>query len=429
MTLDPQPPSLAAAAPNPRLAHLAPLLARTCEGLVPAHDLSEACDGMLALLVEASGATRASLMTLNPLTGRLNVAAAIGLDPQYIGNDVPRRSRSISEWVMRNWRALRFDGQVRDRRFDGVEHGANIQSALSIPLTTASEIVGVLNLARTGPAARFTEADLSALQGCLRPVAEAIVRLQRAARAERCLQSLEGFLDSPRRTLVTVKPFHVGDYEFSYARRTGMTSGGEICERVSDDNGTCSIMVAETLGREAAGAATASFLQGVFVACANPERSAAGLMARLNVAYHARIGEDVDAAVWLAQVGRNGEISSCNAGYPAPFWVPVDGSEVHRLDADTGQVGPGEHRRYRQERFRLLPGDLLVSVGEGVLSARDGTDLPFGAERLIELLLEQRHRPLEMLTVAVCDALREHGGREQPTRDCTVFAMRYSPAR
>jgi serine phosphatase RsbU (regulator of sigma subunit) len=76
--------------------------------------------------------------------------------------------------------------------------------------------------------------------------------------------------------------------------------------------------------------------------------------------------------------------------------------------------------------LRLLPGDVVVAVSDGLLQAQDATGQPFGFERLSELLSEQRRQPLDRMVETICRAALDFTGHPRPPDDVLVFALRYS---
>jgi hypothetical protein len=399
----------------------------TCDRIRPVPGLRGSCAEVLELLVSATGAPRASLLVLNPDTGRLNMAAAVGLPEELVGRDMPPRPRSISEWVFRNRLAVLLNGEVKDERFEGTSAKAGTQSSICLPIETPTGPLGVLNLARHAPAAPFTQEDLAVIGEGLRSVAANVRHAWRAERAERSLRRLEAADGAPGRTMIPAGLLEVRNYQIALARRPGWNLGGDLCDRVPHGTGGNTLMVADVSGGGASAALTAGFAQGLFVGSASPERSAAGLVAQLNVALHSRAMDGRYIALWVGQLMRNGEVASCTAGYPPPFWVPADGSPTVRLDRGGPLAGAFPEARYEEERVRLLAGDLIVAVSDGLLGERDATDQAFGAERLSELLQDLRRQPLDRLAYDVCEAARAFSGRTTPIDDFVVLGIRYRP--
>jgi sigma-B regulation protein RsbU (phosphoserine phosphatase) len=168
-------------------------------------------------------------------------------------------------------------------------------------------------------------------------------------------------------------------------------------------------------------------VQGLFVTLASPERSAAGIAARLGAEVHQRLGPRCATAAWIAQLSTRGELSYCNAGHSWPLWVPADGSVITRLDCGGPLLGALPAARYEEERLRLLPGDVLLLASDGVLGARGATDRPFGVERLAETATSLRGLPLARLAEGVLEAVVEYSARPVPTDDLTALALRFHP--
>jgi hypothetical protein len=401
-------------------------LREACASLCPEPRL-EATPELLAPLVEWTGAARGSILALNPATGRLMIVAALGLPENLLGQEMAPRPRSISEWVFRNRRGLILNGEVRDQRFEGSAASDRIESALSLPLIAADVPIGVLNLARVSPAPAFAEAVLPALEPHLVPVAEALIRLlltRGTLRAGARLASCSTGSGSP---LLPPGRSEPRCYELALTHRAAAVPAGDLCERVAHAGGDQSLLVLDPPGLGGIAAATAAFLQGAFVTLAAPERSAAGMAARLSAEIHQRLGPERATAAWVAQLTTRGDLSYCNAGHAWPLWLPADGGEVCRLGSGGPPLGALPAARYEEESLRLLPGDVVLIVSNGLLGARGPTDQPFGSERLAELLVSLRAIPLERLIESVLDAAVEYSGRPVPTDDLTVLALRYRP--
>jgi sigma-B regulation protein RsbU (phosphoserine phosphatase) len=107
--------------------------------------------------------------------------------------------------------------------------------------------------------------------------------------------------------------------------------------------------------------------------------------------------------------------------------VPSDDSPVVRLVSGGPAIGSAAFARWEVEHVRLLAGDIVVAASDGVLMAQNVTGQPFGDERLIETVCEFRRHPLDVLVNEVVRTVRSWTGREQPTDDLSVLAVRYRP--
>ena len=397
-----------------------------CDHVLPAVDLGALGDHLLGPLVSATGASRASLMMLNDETGRLRVAASVGIPAEYVGHDIPWRPGSISQWVLRERRTAVLNGEVTH---DGLRGSAesHIESAICLPLEINGAVIGVLNLARNAPASRFRDEDRAAIEAILPMLAAALRRVSRARRGEDLVEQLDKSAGLEARTLLSRGLHELRGWEIGFARVTCPLHGGDVCERVTHAGGVHSLLAVDVAGHGVEAALTAAFVHGLFTASAAPERSTSGLVARVNSEVFQRQAGLGLVALWSAQFSAGGQVTSCTAGYPAPLWIPADGSPAVRLSSGGPMAGTVAQARWDEETVRLLPGDLLVVTSDGIPQAVRGTGNMFGDERLAELASERRRQPVMDIAGAVLQAVQEWTGRSLPLDDLAILVIRYSP--
>ena len=393
--------------------------------VVPTLDLRDIGAQLLAPVVHATSATRASLMIINPATGRLMLAAGLGIRPELIGRDAEWRPNSISEWVYRKRQGLVLNGKVETDALQGLPD-ANLETSMCIPVESTHGVIGVLNLARSGTTP-FHEAEMNELISILPPVAAAIERACDANRALHFAAQLSANSGLLGRTLMPLGLTEAHQYQFAFNRAASAGEGGDVVERVPHANGAHSLLVADVEGDGVEAAITASFVHGLFAASAAPDRSAAAIVGRVNSDLHQRCAGRVSAALWVAQLSSTGQLVSCNAGYPRPLWIPADDSHFMRLGTGGTVAGYSAQPAYEEEQVRLLPGDLLVVVSDGVLTSRNVMGQPFGEERVAEIATEMRRHPLDSLVNAILEGVQAYSGRQTPTDDLSVLAVRFAP--
>jgi hypothetical protein len=417
-------------APTPGATRLPPALAAELfeESLhaVPTIDLRDIGARLLAPLVHATGARRASLMLVNPETGKLRIVAGLGLNAELIGRDVDWRPNSISEWVFRKRRGLVLNGAIKQEGLVGTAEGV-IDTAMCVPLENEEYMLGVLNVASTGTAPAFTEADLAALHAMLPPVAAAIERALHANLCSRNTDRLMAATGLKDRTLLAPGRYEGRNYEMGFARLSSAYDGGTVCERVPLANGGQVLLALYPRVAGVDALLSAAFAQGVFAGLAATERSAAAVAARLNTELCARLGDRGEMGAWIGQLSPSGQLTSCTAGYSAPLWVPADDSPVTHLGTGGPMVGAAARALFEEEQVRLLPGDMVVIVSSGVLGARNVTGQPFGPERLYECIAERRRQELDTLAEGIVHAVVSWTGRPVPTDDLSVLAVRFAP--
>ena len=393
---------------------------------VPTIDLRDIGARLLAPLVHATGARRASLMLVNPDTGKLRIVAGMGLNAELIGRDVDWRPSSIAEWVFRKRQGLVLNGTVRQEGLVGTGEGI-IDSAICVPLESDEFALGVVNVASTGTGPAFSEADMKAIRAMLPPVGAAIERALHANVCSRNTRQIETAKGLKGRTLLAPGRYEARNYELGFSRLSSAHEGGAICERVPLASGGHVLMAIDPRATGVDALLSAAFAQGVFAASASTERSAAGVASRMNAELCARLAGQGEMGAWIGLLSPNGQLTSCTAGYAAPLWVPADDSPVTHLGSGGPMIGAESRARWDEEQVRLLPGDMVIAVSSGVLGARNVTGQPFGPARLAECVAEHRRQPLDSLSEGIVHAVVSWTGRPVPTDDLSVLTVRFAP--
>lgn len=397
-------------------------LANLCARQLPDPDLRRLARVVLERVTRDHDSARGSVLVLDPASGRLRIEAVVGLPQDLIGADASRPG-SISEYVLREGRGVVLQGRVHDARFQGLGERSP-DSSLCVPLLGPDGPIGVLNLARPGSASAFVEMDLGRVMVALEPVSASLERLRRLEHGARALADLERLERDRPRPIANVQPIELPQYAIGAAHRASPSRAADLCARVSHRDGTHTLLALDVPGAGAGAAVAAGFVEGVFRAVAAPQRSAAGIAAQIGSWVADRFGR-LAVSLWIAQLGRNGNVSSCVAGMASPFLIPSDGGSVLRLERGAPPAGALERPTFEEEVLRLLPGDTLVVLTDGVLLEANAQGEPFGETRAAETLHEFRSLPPDGLTAATIEQARRHAGRALPVDDHLALAVRF----
>ena len=331
--------------------------------------------------------------------------------------------RRISDWVLRERRPLLLNGVVKDQRFDG-SAPEEVESALCLPLLARGGAIGVLNLARSGDAGRFEPVDLATAEHLGRSLSGALEEVLERQIAEWGWQGLRAAPRATRRIMPGL--FQSLRYQVALAHFASPLEGGDVSERVAHGDGSQTVMTADVTGQGAEALAAGALAQGLFLALAEVGRAPAVIATRMNVELCRRLGKGGAVTLWIATLSSNGALVSCTAGFPPPFCVPMESDDVRLLEAGGPLAGVVPDAEYHEQTLRLLPGDAVLAVSDGVLRARDATGQEFGPARAEEIAIEQRRQPLDRLAEAICRGAQEHMASSLPVDDLAVFAVRYS---
>lgn len=120
--------------------------------------------------------------------------------------------------------------------------------------------------------------------------------------------------------------------------------------------------------------------------------------------------------------GRSRRITYSNAGHLPPVVVGEDGS-LRRLVAGGMPIGLFDNLAFDEAGAELNPGDIFVAYSDGVTEPENEFG-EFGEHRLLELVREHRHGPLERVAEVVLAAVSDWIGSAEQPDDVTLVLAR-----
>jgi sigma-B regulation protein RsbU (phosphoserine phosphatase) len=120
--------------------------------------------------------------------------------------------------------------------------------------------------------------------------------------------------------------------------------------------------------------------------------------------------------------GATRRLHYANGGHLPPILISEDGSS-QLLSCGGTVVGLFDNLSFPEATVQLRPGDMLVAYTDGVTEPENDYG-EFGEERLIQLVRENRHLPLERITDIVITAVADWIGDNEQPDDVTVVLAR-----
>jgi len=120
--------------------------------------------------------------------------------------------------------------------------------------------------------------------------------------------------------------------------------------------------------------------------------------------------------------GAEQSLTYCNAGHLPPLLVGNDGN-VRKLDVNGMVVGLFDGIAWDESSIHLEPGDIFVAFSDGVTEPENEFG-EFGEERLIEVIRENRHLPLDRISESVITAVMDWIGANEQPDDVTLVLAR-----
>jgi sigma-B regulation protein RsbU (phosphoserine phosphatase) len=382
--------------------------------------LSELFKLIMNLSVEAVGATRGVLMTLEGT--ELVVRSALG-EGFRISNTV--RDRVIKEKTSLLVRDARLDEAFADRMSIVQQQ---IRSMLAVPLQTDDRVIGLIYLDSPHFIKEFTKDDLSLLTVMANVAAIRIehTRLAEVEQAERIhAKQLEQAAEI-QRGLLPVQAPNVPGVDLAGYNAACHTVGGDYYDFLVYPDGRVGLLVGDVAGKGMPAALLMSSLQARVQVLFDDPTDLAALVTRLNRIITSNCPSNRFITFFIGILDPStGELTYVNAGHNPPLVAHADGS-VEKLDGTGLILGILAVATYTQETCTLAPGDALLLFSDGVSEpVRPDSDEEFGEDRLAQNFAKLRNEDAQSIVDAINEQVREFtGGMPLPDDITLVVAKR-----
>jgi phosphoserine phosphatase RsbU/P len=392
-------------------------LVRAGRELAARRPLPELFGVILNLSIEAVGARRGVLMTLEK--GQLVAQAQRG--------ENFRISTAVRDRVLDAKTSLLVRDAQRDealrQRFSIVEH--SVRTLMAVPLQTDNQVIGLIYVDSPQFAREFTSDDLNLLTVMANVAAIRIERdrLAEIEQAEKLMANeLEQAAEIQRQFLPSVAP-QVPGLELAGYNAACRTVGGDYYDFLAYPDGRVGIVIADVAGKGMPAALLMTSLQAKVQALAETPIEPAAAVARLNRSLLTTCPRNRFVTLFFSVADpRTGEIAFCNGGHNPPLLVRASG-EIVRLEGGGPVLGILPAMTFSEHRERLAPGDMVVLYSDGVTEACNPQGEDF-EDSLFHLAPELRGRSAADAVRAVHEAVRDWIAGQPPADDVTVVILR-----
>jgi serine phosphatase RsbU (regulator of sigma subunit)/pSer/pThr/pTyr-binding forkhead associated (FHA) protein len=379
--------------------------------------LAELFTTILDLAMEAVGAQRGVLLTLEKGS----------LEPQASRGEGFRISSTVRDRVVDGKTSLLIQDTQQDealrQRLSIVAQ--NVQTLIAVPLQTDNEVIGLLYVDSPRFDRQFGADDLNLLTVMANIAGIGIERerLAEIEQAERVMAAeLEQAAEIQRQLLPAAAPETPG-LELAGYNAACRTVGGDYYDFISFPEGRMGIIVADVAGKGMPAALLMASLQAKVQAYAETPTEPADIVRRLNRSVAANIPSNRFVTLFHCVVDpRTGELTYCNAGHNPPYLVRA-GGEIEQLEGGGPVLGIFAAMKYQQQTVRMEPGDVLLMYSDGVTEACN----PQGEEfenQLAELARSKREESAGAIVRAVHEAVQTWIAGQPPADDVTVVVAK-----
>lgn len=310
-------------------------------------------------------------------------------------------------------------------------------AVLCVPLTTPNGILGAIFLTRQSDSAIFTASDEKLLTALATQAAIALDNAQlhqKRLEQERLRREVELAYEVQASFIPQTLP-QVSGWEFEGWWQPARTVSGDFydCFYASELAAAASDATAPTLhwvGADVSGKGLPAALfmmltRTLLRANAANSPAVAEQIQRTNqlICQEARAGMFVTLFYAHLQIA-TGQLTYVNAGHNPPFFCQARQQTITPLPRTGIFLGGDPNATYRQCTLHFQSGDWLLFYTDGVTEAVDPKGEPFGEERLLHLLQEQRHASASVLLQALKQNLRTFIGNTTIQDDITLLVIR-----
>lgn len=200
--------------------------------------------------------------------------------------------------------------------------------------------------------------------------------------------------------------------------------GGDLCNFFFVDERHLAVAVGDVAGKGVPAALFMAVTTSLIKATSRPGRSPAEVLTIVNHELY----EEASAGVFVTLIYAlldvvTGEFEFCSAGHPAPLVASPSG-KVRALERASGPAcAILRDFTFTSHTARLEPGDTVVLFTDGVIDAKNASELFFSQERLEAELSRGGKRAAAKLTSDIIDAVQSFADSREQFDDITLVAL------
>jgi serine phosphatase RsbU (regulator of sigma subunit) len=299
-----------------------------------------------------------------------------------------------------------------------------------VVLTGSEEIEQALEAVREGAADYLFKGQIDG-DNLIRSVRYAVERGVRR-RMEESAQAARREMEIARRIQQSLYPRispDVPGYDIAGTSRMAAEVGGDYFDFLLLSDDSLGIVIADAMGHGVGAALLAAQARAALRALVPNSHRVGELIAATDHVLQSPLDDIQLITLLLARLlPDTGEFYYASAGHESGLIFNAQGDIRTRLDSTTFPVGGQLNgKKHEHVKTRVLPGDTVVLVTDGIREAAASHGARFGRERLAEVVRTHLHEPARQIVEALVDAVCRYCHPHPPTDDVTAVVIKVSP--
>ena len=369
-----------------------------------------------------------SLMLYTAKGDELEFKVAIGPKSKNVKPFKVKPGQGISGWVAKHGKPILIKDAYKDERFDpsfDKRSGYRTRSFLCVPLKYKDHILGVITILNRLDHRPFTERDLQMLLTFATQAALAIenTRLLKEALEKERLKADLKVAAKIQSLLIPQELPKIDHLEIAATYIPCKEMSGDFYDIIPVKDGKWVFVMADVSGKSVPGAMLMSNFQATIRTYLQFSSDLIWIMEHINDLLIQHTASDRYITVFVALYDpQSNRITSVNAGHNPPLLIKSN-DRVEKLNKGGIFVGILPWK-YEQQSFQFMQDNLLVMYTDGLVEAMDDNEEEFGLERLREIVVKNRHEPIDELKELIINAVKKHTGGKPLADDFTLLLVR-----
>jgi sigma-B regulation protein RsbU (phosphoserine phosphatase) len=299
-----------------------------------------------------------------------------------------------------------------------------------IVLTGSEEIEQALQAVREGASDYLFKGRIDG-DTLVRSVRYAVERGVRK-RMEESAQASRREMEIARRIQQSLHPTAAPDvpgYDIAGTSRMAADVGGDYYDFFLLPDDSIGIAIADAMGHGVGPALLAAQTRAALRALAPNSDRVEELLVATDHVIRSPTDEVHMITLMLARlVPETGEFVYASAGHEPGLILDQQGEVRMQLDSTTYPLGSqlnGDHHGYMETR--LVPGDTVVLLTDGIREASVRQNVVFGREQIVDLVRRRLREPARQIADSLIDAAWQHCHPHPPPDDLTAIVIKMSP--